>query len=97
MAIDFYNNYMTNFHDNPFETDGGMHNVRILRNLMINSASHAFCNQPTRRADLLDQEHRLSSAGRIHAAANGSTGVLFYNNTILAETTATAIEHALAQ
>jgi hypothetical protein len=21
VAIDFYNNYMTNFHDNPFETD----------------------------------------------------------------------------
>ena len=29
VAIDFYNNYMTNFHDNPFETDGSMHNVRV--------------------------------------------------------------------
>lgn len=46
VAIDFYNNLMTNFHDNPFEADGGMHNVRIMRNLMLNSASHAFCNQP---------------------------------------------------
>ena len=45
-SIDFYNNYMTNFHDNPFETDGSMHNVRVMRNMMINSASHAFCNQP---------------------------------------------------
>ena len=47
VSIDFYNNYMTNFHDNPFETDGGMHNIRVLRNMMINSASHAFCNQPS--------------------------------------------------
>jgi len=47
VAIDFYNNVMTNFHDNPFETDGGMHNIRVMRNLMLNSASHAFCNQPT--------------------------------------------------
>ena len=46
VAIDFYNNLMTNFHDNPFEIDGSMHNVRVMRNLMINSASHAFCNQP---------------------------------------------------
>ena len=38
---------MTNFHDNPFETDGSMHNVRVMRNMMINSASHAFCNQPS--------------------------------------------------
>ena len=29
MAIDFYNNYMNNFHDNPFEMDGSLHNVRI--------------------------------------------------------------------
>ena len=46
VSIDFYNNYMTNFHDNPFETDGSLHNVRVLRNMMINSASHAMCNQP---------------------------------------------------
>jgi len=46
VAIDFYNNYMTNFHDNAFEADGSMHNVRIMRNMMLNSASHPFCNQP---------------------------------------------------
>ena len=38
VSIDFYNNYMTNFHDNPFETDGSLHNVRVMRNMMINSA-----------------------------------------------------------
>ena len=41
VAIDFYNNYMNNFHDNPFEMDGSLHNIRVMRNLMINSASHA--------------------------------------------------------
>ena len=46
VAIDFYNNYMTNFHDNAFEIDGSMHNVRVMRNMMLNSASHPFCNQP---------------------------------------------------
>lgn len=33
VSIDFYNNYMTNFHDNPFETDGSLHNVRVVRNI----------------------------------------------------------------
>ena len=76
-----------------------MHNVRVLRNMMINSASHAFCNQPVaRRADLLDSQHRLSPAWRIDAADHGSAGVLFYNNTILSETAAQRrVERALAQ
>jgi hypothetical protein len=46
VAIDFYNNLITNSHDNPIEADGSMHNVRIMRNLFINHPSHAFCNQP---------------------------------------------------
>ena len=46
MAIDFYNNYITNSHDNPIEADGSMHNIRVLRNMFINHPSHAFCNQP---------------------------------------------------
>ena len=37
---------MTNFHDNAFEIDGSMHNIRVMRNMMMNSASHPFCNQP---------------------------------------------------
>ena len=47
VAIDFYGNYITNSHDNPIEADGSMHNIRIMRNMFINHASHAFCNQPT--------------------------------------------------
>ncbi|MGH9201043.1 MAG: hypothetical protein ACRD2A_07390, partial [Vicinamibacterales bacterium] len=44
VAIDFYNNYITNSHDNPIETDGSMHNIRVMRNMLINHASHALCN-----------------------------------------------------
>ena len=47
VAIDFYNNYITNSHDNPIEADGSMHNIRVMRNMLINHPSHAFCNQPT--------------------------------------------------
>jgi hypothetical protein len=91
VAIDFYNNYMTNFHDNPFEADGGMHNVRIMRNMMINSASHAFCNQPALGGPVYwignIAYHLPGGSTRL---TNGSAGVLFYHNTILSETAAAA-------
>ena len=87
VSIDFYNNYMTNFHDNPFEVDGSMHNVRVMRNMMINSASHAFCNQPAVGGPVYWVRniayHMPGGSSRL---TGGSAGVLFYHNTIASET-----------
>jgi hypothetical protein len=91
VAIDFYNNYMTNFHDNPFEADGGMHNIRVMRNMMINSASHAFCTQPSNGGPVYWVRNiAYHLPGGSTRLTNGSAGVLFYNNTILSETQAQA-------
>ncbi len=69
VAIDFYNNYMTNFHDNPFEADGGMHNIRIMRNMIINSASHAFCSRPANGGPVYWVRNiAYHLAGRVHQA-----------------------------
>ena len=91
VAIDFYNNYITSSHDNPIETDGGMHNIRVLRNMFINHASHAFCNQPSLGGPVYwirnVAYHLPAGSTRL---TNGSAGVLFYNNTILSETQAAA-------
>ena len=88
-SIDFYNNYMTNFHDNAFEIDGSMHNVRVMRNMMINSASHPFCNQPAIGGPVYwIRNIAYHAPGGSTRLTNGSAGVLFYNNTILTETTA---------
>ena len=66
VSIDYYNNYMTNFHDDAFEIDGSMHNVRVMRNLMINNASQPFCNQPALGGPgLLDWEYLFQLAGRL--------------------------------
>jgi hypothetical protein len=99
VAIDFYNNYMTNFHDNPFETDGGMHNIRVMRNMMINSASHAFCNQPAVGGPVYwirnIAYHLPGGSSRL---TGGAAGVLLYNNTILSETSANGTStHTLAE
>ncbi len=89
VAIDFYNNYMTNFHDNAFEIDGSMHNVRVMRNMMVNSASHPFCNQPAIGGPVYwIRNIAYHAPGGSTRLTNGAAGVLFYNNTILTETSA---------
>jgi hypothetical protein len=66
-----------------------MHNIRVLRNMFINHASHAFCNQPTLGGPVYwirnIAYHLPAGSTRL---TNGAAGVLFYNNTILAETVA---------
>ena len=87
VAIDFYNNYITNSHDNPIEADGSMHNIRIMRNMLINHASHAFCNQPTLGGPVYwIRNIAYNLPGGSTRLTNGAAGVLFYNNTILSET-----------
>jgi hypothetical protein len=95
VAIDFYGNYITNSHDNPIEADGSMHNIRILRNMFINHASHAFCNQPTLGGPVYwirnIAYHLPAGSTRL---TNGAAGALFYNNTILSETAAAATSNS---
>lgn len=89
VSIDIYNNYMTNFHDNAVEADGGMHNVHIMRNMMLNSASHPFCNQPQLGGPIYWIRNIVYNApGGSTRLTSGSAGAVFLNNTILTETTA---------
>ena len=79
---------MTNFHDNPFETDGGMHNLRVLRNFMINSASHAYCNQPSIGGPtywIRNIAYHLREG--LQDLVVGQRVYFFYHNDILSETT----------
>lgn len=87
VAIDFYNNYITNSHDNPIEADGSMHNIRIMRNMFINHPSHAFCNQPSLGGPVYwIRNIAYNLPGGSTRITAGSAGVLLYNNTILSET-----------
>jgi hypothetical protein len=42
---DFYNNFITNMHDDCIEADGNMYNVRVLRNYCMNASGHALSSQ----------------------------------------------------
>lgn len=46
-AIDIYNNDAFAITDNCFEADGGVHNVRVMRNRCVNSAQQPFTFQPS--------------------------------------------------
>jgi len=85
VSIDYYNNYMTNFHDNSFEIDGSMHNIRVMRNMMINSASQPFCNQPALGGPVYWIRNIAYNAPGGAARLAGGSGILFYNNTIFSE------------
>jgi len=89
VAIDFYNNYLTNFHDNAIEIDGSLHNIRVMRNVMLNSASHPMCNQPAGGGPVYWIRNIIYHApGGSTRMTSGAAGVLFYNNTVLTETSA---------
>jgi hypothetical protein len=87
VAIDIYNNDMTNFHDNAIEIDGSMHNVRVMRNLLLNSASHPMCNQPAIGGPIYWIRNIVYNApfGSTRTS-NGAPGMIYLNNTILSET-----------
>jgi hypothetical protein len=90
-AIDIYNNYITNAHDNTIEMDGSMHNIRVMRNMLINSASHPMSTQPSVGGPIYFIRNIVYHApGGSTRLTAGSPGVFFYNNTILTETSAGA-------
>ncbi len=90
-AIDIVGNYITNAHDNSIEMDGSMHNIRVMRNMLINSASHPMSTQPSLGGPIYFVRNIVYHApGGSTRLTAGSPGVFFYNNTILTETSAGA-------
>jgi len=86
-SIDIYNNYITNAHDNSIEMDGSMHNVRVMRNVLINSASHPMSTQPSVGGPIYFIRNIVYHApGGSTRMSAGSPGVLWYHNTVTTET-----------
>jgi hypothetical protein len=89
VSIDIYNNYITNAHDNSIEMDGSMHNIRLMRNVLINSASHPMSTQPSVGGPIYWIRNIVYHApGGSTRMTAGSPGVLFYHNTVTTETSA---------
>jgi hypothetical protein len=90
-SIDIIENYITNAHDNSIEMDGSMHNIRVMRNMLINSASHPMSTQPSGGGPIYFIRNIVFHApGGATRLTNGSPGVIFYNNTVLTEASGAA-------
>ncbi len=84
VAIDIYENDISNMHDNCVETDGSVHNIRVLRNRCFNSATGAMSFQPVLGGPVYFVRNVVYHAvgGILKAQANPS-GILHYNNTYI--------------
>jgi hypothetical protein len=67
--------------------DGSMHNIRVMRNVLINSASHPMSTQPSVGGPIYWIRNIVYHApGGSTRSTAGSPGVIFYHNTITSET-----------
>ncbi|MEJ0099416.1 MAG: hypothetical protein WDO12_06600 [Pseudomonadota bacterium] len=86
VAIDIYNNDVSVMHDNCFETDGGMHNIRVLRNRCFNAVLGAMSPQPIFGGPVYFIRNVVYNAWwgpvKIHA---DPAGIIYYNNTYVGE------------
>ena len=86
VAIDIYNNDVSVVHDNCFETDGAMHNIRVLRNRCFNAVLGAMSPQPIFGGPVYFIRNVVYNAWwgpvKIHA---DPSGILYYNNTYVGE------------
>jgi hypothetical protein len=67
--------------------DGSMHNIRLMRNVLINSASHPMSTQPSVGGPIYWIRNIVYNApGGSTRSTAGSPGVIFYHNTVTTET-----------
>ena len=87
IAIDFYNNFISDVADNCFETDMATQNIRVIRNLCINHAHASLSSQPVYGGPayfIRNIVYHAPERGAIKMYMNPA-GVIFYHNTLLAE------------
>jgi hypothetical protein len=86
VAIDIYNNDVSVVHDNCFEADGTVRNVRVMRNRCFNSPLGAMSPQPVLGGPVYFIRNVVYNAWwgpvKIHAEPSG---IFYLNNTYIGE------------
>ena len=86
VSIDFYNNDISNMEDNCIESDGGAHNIRIMRNRCFNHGHRALSVQPLFGGPVYfirNIVYHAPEGGAVKLTAT-SSGIVFYHNTFIA-------------
>jgi hypothetical protein len=86
VSIDIYNNDVTNAHDNCFEADGAMHNIRVFRNRCFNVATGAMSPQPVFGGPVYFIQNVVYNGIYGPLKIHGDpSGILVYQNTYVGE------------
>ena len=88
VAIDIYNNDIHVMVDDFIETDGGVHNIRVMRNRGFNAAQHGLSAQPVFGGPayfIRNIVYSVPMGGGIKNGGANPAGVLVYHNTFVAE------------
>ena len=84
VAIDFYENDIYNSGDDIIETDGGVHNVRVLRNRGFNAAASGLSAPPVFGGPIYFVRNVMYNTGSALKFIT-SAGTLVYHNTFAAD------------
>ncbi len=87
VAIDFYNNDISNAADNCIEADGGARNIRVFRNRCFNAAGGAYSAQPIFGGPLYIYQnvaYNMTTGGPLKFV-DTPAGVLVYQNTFIGQ------------
>jgi hypothetical protein len=88
VSIDIYNNDIYVMVDDIIEADGGVHNIRVMRNRGFNAAHHGLSAQPVFGGPAYFYRNIVYNVPMGGAVKNGGAnpaGVLVYHNTFVAE------------
>lgn len=83
---DFYNNFISNMHDDCIEVDGMLYNARVLRNLCVNAAGSGISTQgPALSGPVYIVRNIVYRVPGFFAALkmSGAAGLRVYNNTFV--------------
>jgi hypothetical protein len=90
VANDFYNNDVTLTDDNCQETDGSMHNMRVMRNRCTNNGGQSTSSQPTYAGPTYFIRNVLYNCPSSAIKFSNAEGSLFYNNTFTCKLSASS-------
>jgi hypothetical protein len=88
VAIDIYNNDIFVMIDDFIEADGGVHNIRVMRNRGLNATHHGLSAQPVFGGPAYFYRNVVYNVPMGGAVKNGGAnpaGVIVYHNTFIAE------------
>lgn len=85
VSNDFYNNDISLVHDDCFEADGALYNIRVYRNLCVNTAGSGLSAQPVWGLAYFIRNIVYHDPGLFAALKLATpTAAVFYHNTFLA-------------